>query len=137
MLRFRLAWLLAFVGLAATLLAVLTQISLRTASFKVISNDLQQSADGLIAGNLHCMYSGPETQKRDFFFEVVNLDQPNLLELKNGKEFRLRFQYEPFWPIKKDNQYLVFIEYCLGVSQDNVDGFVMMPYETRVVLRGR
>lgn len=137
MVRFRLAWLLAFVGLVAVGLATITQISLRTAVFKIISNDLQATGNGLVSGSLHCSYSGPDAEDRDFFFDVLNVDQPRLLKLKNGEEFRIQFQYEPYWPIEKDNQYLAFIEYCLGVKQSDVDGFVMMPDQTQVVLRGR
>ena len=137
MFRFRLSWLLAIVGLVAAGFAVLTTISLRTAVFEVVSNDLRSAPDGLIFGDLHCSYSGPDAEGRDFYFEVQNIDQPNLLNLEAGKNFRIRFQHQPYWPIEKENQYLAFIEHCLGVKQDNVDGFVMTPDETRVVLRGR
>jgi hypothetical protein len=137
MVRFRLAWLLTFVGLVAVGLATITQISLRTAVFEIVSNDLESNPNGLVSGSLHCSYSGPDADDRDFFFDVLNVDQPSLLKLQSGKRFRLRFQHDPFWPIEKDNQYLAFIEYCLDVNQNDIDGFVMTPDETRVVLRGR
>jgi hypothetical protein len=137
MLRFRLKWLLVTLGLIAASLALLTQISKRIATFEIISNDLTLAPDGLISGQLQCIYSGPEATNRDFIFEVIKIDQPELLNLKRGKDFRIRFQYQPYWPIEKENQFLSFIANGLNIQQEYVEGFVMTPSETRVMLRGR
>ena len=136
MLRFRLIWVFAFVSLLTLVLAYVVESGKRDADFEVVNNDLQVGESGLVYGQLECSYNGPNATQRPFLFSLDNIAQRSLIELQPGDSHRVSFQYAPVWPMKKEDPFLRYIERGLRIDPDCIQGYVMTPENTQVILRG-
>lgn len=136
MLRFRLIWVFAFVGLLTLGLAFVVESGKRNADFEIIVNDLEIRPDGRVYGRLECNYTGPNSSERPFLFNIDKVARPSLVELQPGDTHRVSFQYAPVWPLKKQDPFLRYIERGLEIDPDCIQGYVMTDENTQVILRG-
>ena len=137
--RISLRKMLAIVGLLGILLAVVTQVGNSTVEFEILENQLRLNDERLVSGQLSWGYRAhPESEGEvwPFVCKIRNVDQPELLKLAPGKKNNVNFRSHPVWPLKKQDPFKIYIVNVLGISSDQIVGFVMTSENTEVVIDG-
>ena len=138
--RLGLRTVLFLVAGLAVLLGVYVQWGRAEATFEVWENDLQLDAEGRISGILTCGYRGPgtgEDQAWPLVFEIHRVPRCAALELQPGRQRRIAFRYQPWWPLQAEDPFAFFVRRELGIPADRIVGHVVTDEETQIVIQGR
>ena len=139
MLRISLKKMLILVGLAAALMAVATRIGMGTAEFEVLENGLELDDDQLVSGKLWGHFVGhdlPMPNELPFVFEVRNINQPKIVNIQSGQKNEIQYRVTPYWPLKKQDPFQIYLTRHFGVSADEIEGYVWTRAGARVVIDG-
>ncbi len=139
MFRISLKKMLVLVGLAAALLALTTQIGMGTAEFEVLENELKLNEDHLVSGRLWGNFVGhdlPKPNELPFVCEVRNIDRPKIIQIKSGQKNQIQYRVTPFWPLKKQDPFEIYLKRHLGITSDQIEGYVWTKAGARVVIDG-
>ena len=137
--RFSLKWLLIIVAVSAGLMWAATQLGMVTAHFEIKKNKLRREGNSVV-GQLEYRYSRPQPNMAPetiyFVCSITNLPQPDLLDLKEGDKWKLRFRLYDVGPFKKQNVSEMFLTDKLGFDQDDIQGYVEYENYVQVVING-
>lgn len=139
MFRISLKKLLIVVGLAAALLALTTQIGMGTAEFEVLENGLALDNGQLVSGRLWGNFTGhdlPEPNKLPFVFEIRNINRPDIVKIQSGQKNQVRYRVKPFWLLKKQDPFQIYLTRHFGISADQIKGYVWTKLNAQVVIDG-
>ena len=139
MFRFTLKKLFVGVAIVGMVLATSTQIGMGTATFEIWENDLSTNERGLIQGVLKWGYTGPGENQKDawpFICRINNIANHEILKLKPKMKNAIRYRMTALGPLKKQDQYKMYISRALGISEDKIKGFVMLNEQTEIVIDG-
>ena len=140
MLRISLRKMLIFVGLAAALFALATEIGMGTAKFEIVENDLALNEDQLVSGRIWGSFFGPDQSHQasqlPFVCEVRNINQPQIIDIPSGQKDEVRYRVSPLWPLKKQDPFEIYLRRHLGISADEIEGYVWTKAGARVVIDG-
>ena len=137
--QFNLKWLLVLVAITACLVWSVTQLGMVTAHFEIKENFLESRGDSVI-GRLWYRFARTRENAAPEYFDFVctisNLKRPQLLELKTGDKFRLRYRLYDIGPLKQQNPYTMFLTDKLGIDKDLIKGYANFDGWTEVVVVG-
>lgn len=139
MFRISLKKLLILVGLAAGLLSFATQIGMGTAEFEVLENGLELSNGRMVSGQLWGNFTGhdlPEPNELPFVFKVRNINRPGIVQIQSGQKNQVRYRVKPFWPLKKQDPFEIYLTRHYGISADQIKGYVWTQFNAQVVIDG-
>lgn len=137
--RFSLRTFLLAAVVAAGLIAVLDRSVTRRARFEIKESYLKVDGgfvNGVIYYRCSQLNSWNNIEYSDSHLYVKNLADTRMVDIKVGDEFFVRYRNWGFWPLKKENQYLIFMQRELGIDEGEVEGFVHMDGWTEVHVKG-
>ena len=137
--RFGLKRLLFAIGLAAILLAVVTQVGIVEAEFEVWENNLHLNDQGLVQGELRLGFQSDEYRDKaawPFDFKIKNVADRSLLSLQNGTKSSIKYRLKKFGPLKVQEPCRVYLTRVLGLDAESIVGYVMIKGRTEVVIDG-
>lgn len=110
------------------------------ARFEVLETDLFIE-DGYLSGSLSFRCSRLDEDSNieyaDTVLRVEHLADTRMKELADGDEFFVKYRKYDLGPIKKENRYVIFMVRELGISKDEIVGFVQLDGWAEVVVRGK
>lgn len=139
MFRISLKKLLICVGLAAVLLAIATQIGVGTAEFEILENELELNEDQLVSGRIWGNFVGhdlPKPNELPFVCEVRNINRPNIIKIQPGQKNEIQYRVKDFWLMKKQDPFEIYLTRHLGITADQIEGYIWTKAGARVVIDG-
>ena len=139
MFRISLKKMLILVGLAAALIAFATQIGMGTAEFEVLENELELGENQLVSGRLWGNFIGhdlPQPNELAFVCEVRNINRPGIVQIPVGQKNQIQYRVTPFWPLKKQDPFQIYLTRHYGISADEIEGYVWTKSHAQVVIDG-
>ena len=111
------------------------------ARFKVLETVLEVN-DGYVNGNLSFRCSRFDSESgyveySDTLLHIENLADTRMVELKEGTEIVLDYRHRDFGPLARENPNVQFMVRKLGISKDEIVGFVQLDGWVEVVIRGK
>ena len=111
------------------------------ARFEVLEVLLDEE-DGYLNGGLsfRCSRFNSQTgstEYADTVLQIENLLNSELMDLEAGDEFFVHYRHRDFGPLPRENRYMMFMVYKLGISEDEIVGFVQLDGWAEVVIRGK
>ena len=139
MFRISLKKLLICVGLAAALLAIMTQIGMGTAEFEILENELSLNEDQTVSGRIWGNFVGydlPKPNELEFVCEIRNIDRPSIVQIQPGQKNEIRYRVKEFWPMKKQDPFQIYLGRHFGIKGDQIEGYIWTKAGARVVIDG-
>ena len=138
---FSLRTLMLFMLAAGVGSFLFNQYVMDRARFKVLEVQLEEE-DGYLNGGVSFRCSRYDRQTgfveyADTVLQIQNVSNSKLMDLKADDEFVVHYRHRDFGPLPRENRYVLFMVRKLGISKDEIVGFVQLDGWAEVLIRGK
>ena len=137
--RFSLRTLFTVAFVLAIVIGVASRGLNSRVKFEIRDTQLKESdgfLNGIISYRCSQLDSFDHREVSDTHLHVKNISGSRLAQLHVGDEFFVSYRERGFWPLAKENHYLIFMTRDLGLYEDEIEGFVHMDGWTEVYVKG-